>query len=849
MKRREFVRRIGLLAASGATASSRAASCGGACCPVDEVATPVGVPSPAHSFEMLSRLSLTELDDEHEEHPVLVSDGQEGDWMFSLRRLPYPADQEVISCFRKTDATWREQAPVTSEAGQFEYPAASCAPGGRPVVAWNQIEDGVWKIAVSLWEGGSFGQPQVFEGGRGRFLGPVLCSASEDRHWIAWESFSQGRLSLFLSRYEKGAWAEPVEIRGGGDRSLMEPALAADEAGQLYLASGVTEGVDRHVELRIFNGSRLALEKTVPIAEGGGLRDRVNLNTHPAVGIDEKGRVWVSWENNRETSRLEDGDNFTGDRICGLVCYHEGRILECSRRGRFVFAGKNDHLPTFVKDPAGHLFLVTACGGDFSGSPFWKYRVSWLDGEWAEPVEFFQTRQKGDLFRPAVLVDSDGSLEMAFVPEETFSKEDENPLLEEGVVRQRVNQLELLRWSGPTFGAEEGALALKEAIVKEAVPRENFFPVFSGRPRVARRTKELGGEIYTLVLGNFHEHSNNSSCWPAGCDGTVHDDYRFGMFSEGYDVMGNTDHGYTMTEVYWRKSLRMVQFYQESEAFLPLPAFEWTLSNGRKREIGHGVGHKNLVFPSIQEARKFVRNRHEIFSVHSPETENATKLWEFLREREIDCVTIPHHPADEVHPTDWEVHDPRYQTVVEVFQCRGNAEYPGCPRELNVSRHRPIQNEKAFLDYALREKGYRMGFIASGDHNGIGVGLAALWVKELSQAGVVEALRSGRTFATTGDKIFVDLHVNGAWYGQPAGLAAAPRLQIQAEGVLPLERVEILRDSRVIATIEEGLEGAQYAGEFVDEDFAEQGGGAYYYLRVTQENGHLAWSSPIWLEA
>ena len=33
-------------------------------------------------------------------------------------------------------------------------------------------------------------------------------------------------------------------------------------------------------------------------------------------------------------------------------------------------------------------------------------------------------------------------------------------------------------------------------------------------------------------------------------------------------------------------------------------------------------------------------------------------------------------------------------------------------------------------------------------------------------------------------------------------------------------------------------------GRFVDQ----AAGPAYYYLRVTQENGQLAWSSPIWFE-
>ena len=42
------------------------------------------------------------------------------------------------------------------------------------------------------------------------------------------------------------------------------------------------------------------------------------------------------------------------------------------------------------------------------------------------------------------------------------------------------------------------------------------------------------------------------------------------------------------------------------------------------------------------------------------------------------------------------------------------------------------------------------------------------------------------------------------------------------------------------------LPEALFALEGRFEDEAEEP--AYYYLRVTQENGQLAWSSPIWFE-
>lgn len=58
------------------------------------------------------------------------------------------------------------------------------------------------------------------------------------------------------------------------------------------------------------------------------------------------------------------------------------------------------------------------------------------------------------------------------------------------------------------------------------------------------------GETYALMSGNLHEHSNSSYCRPAGTDGTLHDYYGFGMFSESYDFVGMTDHAGSTSKIH-----------------------------------------------------------------------------------------------------------------------------------------------------------------------------------------------------------------------------------------------------------------------------------------------------------
>ena len=328
----------------------------------------------------------------------------------------------------------------------------------------------------------------------------------------------------------------------------------------------------------------------------------------------------------------------------------------------------------------------------------------------------------------------------------------------------------------------------------------------------------------------------------------MHDDFRYGLYSEGYDFAGITDHGYSLTEVYWRKSLRLAEFYNDPAHFVALPAIEWTLSNNGRPEISRGVGHRNIFFADSDEAKKFIRNKDEVYSETNPEAADAEKLWALIRHARIDCVSIPHHPADETHPCCWETRDEEIEPVVEIFQCRGNAEYRGAPRMINVSRHKPLASDKGFLDYALREKKHRLGFVASGDHNSMGVGLACLWVKEVSRRGILEALRARRCFATTGDQIVVDFRVNDAWGGAtvPAGARRSMTFNVQAMDEIAC--VEILRNSRVIHRHEPAAPTRAAVGEWSDPEDAPEPDVLYYYLRVTQKNNHLAWSSPVWID-
>ena len=786
-------------------------------------------------------------DDEQEEDPSLVTDGSGKMWMYALRRISYPENAELVSAFHFDGKNWAETDPVTKSSGIYESPVASCASGGKPIVAWTEIKGKDWVINASKMNENGFSEPYTFPVKKGKSINPVLIAPNKNRNWIAWENFHKGVLSIYICKYENEQWSEPIII-DKGKNSCFDPAIAEAKNGDLYVAYGLTEGFHQNIEMTILNSETLSVQETIPVAIGGGHKDRVNINSRPALSFDAQDNLWISYENNRNNTRFEDGDNYTGDRCCAILSYQNGKIVEIENKEKWLFNGENDHKPTFIKDTKGNLYLATHSGGNFTNAG-WKYRISWLDPQsgWQQPTTLLDTKIKGWMIPPAIAFNKDGNFWLATNIEKSFPNYEK--VKSEGIILSRLTDLEVMQFTAPEISNDYQPIRFVETLVEEFSPDEQTISTLSGHPKTNRRTKIMDGETYTLIYGNLHEHSNSSHCWPAGTDGSLHDDYRFGMFSEGYDFVGITDHAGSTSEIHWRKNIRIADFYTESEKFVAIPAVEWTLQSDPKLDhIQPGAGHYNIIFASTEDAQKYIRNKHEIYCPRSPESNIAPMLWKMLEEKDIQCVTIPHHTADKVHPLDWNVTESKYVTAVEIFQCRGNNEYPGCPREINLARHTPTHYKHAYIDYALKAKKYKMGFIASGDHNNMGIGLAALWVKEISRAGIIEALQNRRTFATTGDKMFIDFKVNEATMGTTSKANEVPEMAINVLGQYPLEKVEILRNSKVIHIFHVDDNTLEFEQNYSDPDYKEEEEVLYYYVRATQKNKALVWSSPIWVE-
>ena len=242
-------------------------------------------------------------------------------------------------------------------------------------------------------------------------------------------------------------------------------------------------------------------------------------------------------------------------------------------------------------------------------------------------------------------------------------------------------------------------------------------------------------------------------------------------------------------------------------------------------------GDRNVIFRDWEER-------------HAPAWADMDDLLETYGGR--DDVLLEAHVGG--GPADWDAYPTAREPVVEVASGHGSAEW--------------------LLQRALRH-GHRPAVIASGDTHlpllaapmaahlyrgrfgnhlnirdcAIGCGpIAAVRASRCERRAVWDAVLNRRTYATTGARIILDVKANGLPAGSEVDLAERPQLTITAHACAPIERMDLIRNDRALATWRPNA--LDVTLEFEDSTPRPE---AAYYVRLRQTDGEYAWSTPIWI--
>jgi hypothetical protein len=229
--------------------------------------------------------------------------------------------------------------------------------------------------------------------------------------------------------------------------------------------------------------------------------------------------------------------------------------------------------------------------------------------------------------------------------------------------------------------------------------------------------------------------------------------------------------------------------------------------------------------------------------ISGPELVDVRALW--ARLASLDIVTVPHfHNPGKLPDGEWwspqGLSDSETEPVLEIFSCHGSYE-----RQDALEHHIPLIKASRPDRYGAHflKTGYRYGFVCNSDgHKGhVGTnGLTAVYAKSLTRDSIFEAYRQRHVYGTTNARIRLLFTGNGHLMGDVIPDATEKLLTIDVTGESALKKVELYRNGDLYQRfVPAGLRFQK----IVD---VSEAGPSSWYVRATQLDNHIAYSSPIW---
>lgn len=331
-----------------------------------------------------------------------------------------------------------------------------------------------------------------------------------------------------------------------------------------------------------------------------------------------------------------------------------------------------------------------------------------------------------------------------------------------------------------------------------------------------------------LVWGDLHGHSILSDG-----TGTPDDYFSYARDVARLDVIALTDHDHwgirpldsnpDLVESILRSALR----FNQPGRFVTIPGYEWT---------NWLHGHRHVLYFS---------DELPIYSAIDPETDSPDELWDALRGQ--PALTFAHHSAGEPVATNWSYPpDPELEPLTEISSIHGMSEAADAPQ--------PVRGaiEGNFIRDALL-RGYRLGFIGSGDshdgHPGLPPlstnqsGLAGIFTESLDRRSLLDAMKRKRTFATNGIRPWLQVTLDETFMGGTLPTQTGDlTLRIRYEATTPITRIDLIRSGLVAS-----LEGPLTLSLDLERAIPRLQPGEFHYVRILEEGGGVAWSSPIFV--
>jgi hypothetical protein len=351
--------------------------------------------------------------------------------------------------------------------------------------------------------------------------------------------------------------------------------------------------------------------------------------------------------------------------------------------------------------------------------------------------------------------------------------------------------------------------------------------------RIRSHRVNAGAKSYQLLRGEFHRHTEISL--DGADDGALEDMWRYAIDAGRLDWIGCGDHDNGGTEYTWWITQKTTDLYHAAPRFVPLFTYE--------RSVQYPGGHRNVMFPyrGVRTLPRLVDEKGVRTDV-SGRDEDAEMLYAYLHELGGICAS---HTTATSMGTDWRTNDPEVEPFVEIYQgIRDSYEHLGAPRvprqpEGSSGGWTPLG--QVWNALALQ---YRLGFQASSDRVSTHISFAIALAEEPTRKGIFEAFKKRHCYAAT-DNIVLDVRSGDHLIGDEFTAQGPVTLKVFARGTAPIKKVDVIKNFVYVYSTAPGTEETEF--RWTDEETSPVGDLSWYYVRLIQEDGEIAWGSPIWV--
>ncbi len=729
-----------------------------------------------------------------------------------------------------------EPVRLTTEKGDiFRTSIAEDAEGGIHV-AWSERHGDQWNLYERVFDGRNWSpRAQITSGDAPNIFHKLV--AGPHSLSLIWVGHENGESYLYLSSYARASgWSERRRI---GGPSVWNPDAAFDRDGNLHAAwdSYQTGNYDIFYRRIDPDGTAGEIEQITksPI-----------FDAHPSIAIDGQGRPWLAWDQSGGNWG-KDWNHEEQDR--STVLYKDRAIRVLVKDGAVWKQGPD--FAAAVPDRLKRYWQLPHLTADANGRIWALFQIR--TSSTIQRIDYWSAGGIWDLYLTSI--DHGVWQPAAFVPNSTCRNEAPFQIAAgaaaDAVWMTYPTDGRLVRnatgnYQAPTMVRYDVFTAQASAPPPSSAPQLTAYTEGAGRGQImhpneredVRRIRAyrttIGGTEYRILRGDFHRHTDISN--DGAGDGSLEDYYRYMLDAAAMDTGIVTDHNMGGDVEYnWWRTEKSYDIFLIPNRYTPLFGYE--------RSVNYPNGHRNVVFD-----HRGVRTLPVGAAENRGQVNSGTLVYPYLRQNRGICME---HSLATGQGTDWRDNDPNLEPLVEIYQGYHAAyEYEGAPRAESADNHLLVHGayEPAGFFWNALAKGYKLGVQASSDHISTHCSYAMIYSPTTRRADIVDQMRARHAYAAT-DNIILDFeavenggatHLMGDIFTASRGL----QLRTRIHGTDRITRIDLIRNNAVIYSAPgPNVKDADF--EYADNEPVE--GTNWYYVRVTQIDRNLAWSSPVWV--